>query len=148
MGEGLGCQRIGQEFEGVRLSVWSSDRGDYVTVDEASALIESMWSQAVPGASDQFGDSMARAYAVSFPNPSLPPQAPKLYSVVVTAIHNQPVGNFQTAPRRVSWLMHWQPVDGQWRLTGLMEGGGLNFVEPTEEGRLYAPLYGWERLQP
>jgi hypothetical protein len=151
MGEGLGCQMVGQEFDGVSLSVWRSDRGDYVTVPQAMALIESLWSQAVPGASDQFGDSMARPYAVNFPDLSMPPEAPRLYTVVLTAIHNQPIGGFQNAPRRANLLMHWQLVDGQWRLAGLMDNFsfgtlGQDFLEPTQEGRNY--LQRWERLTP
>jgi hypothetical protein len=152
MGEGLGCQRVGQEFDGVLFSFWRSDRGDYVTVDQAIAAIESLWLKAVPGVSDQFGDSMARPYAVTFPDPSLPPETPKLYTVVLTAIHDQPIGNFQTAPRRATLLMFWQLVDGQWRLWGLMNAfgysGSLDFLEPTQDGRQYMNMNSWERLGP
>ena len=145
----IGCKRAGQEFDGIDIGYYSSDIGGAVPVDAAVALIERLWSEAVPGATDQFGDSSARAYAVILPDSSLPPEAPRRYAVVLTAIHNQLVGGGgQTAPRRASLVTYWQMLNGQWRLTNLMEAFGLgqDLVEPSQDAKR---LFGnWERLSP
>jgi hypothetical protein len=149
LGPGIGCQRAGQEFDGIQLSYYSSDIGGAAPVNTAIALIERLWSEAVPGATDQFGDSSARAFALSFPDLSLPAEAPRKYVVVFTAIHDQVVGSGgQTALRRASLVTYWEMLDGQWRLTALLDAFGLgqDFVEPSQDVRRF--LGSWERLSP
>lgn len=144
----VACANVGQPFDGVPLSYWASDRGGHVSVDSILALIERLGALAISGATDQFGTSAPRAYAISFPDQSLPPEAPRLYSVVLTAIHNLPMPGGQTGPGRVALITQWEFVNGQWRLTRVLDAfrGGGDFVEPTQEGRNY--LSRWERLTP
>jgi hypothetical protein len=143
-----GCARAGDQFEGVTFVVWRSDSGGWITPPAAVEAIETFWLKAVRAASDPYGDGRARPYAVSFPHTALAPDSPRLYTAILTALHNQRQPGGGEAPARASLLTHWELVEGEWRLTGLTHAFvlGIDFVEPTAEGRSF--LRSWERLEP
>jgi hypothetical protein len=138
------CSTVGEEFQGLGLSVWGSGGGGLVPAERVFALITSLWEAAPPEGQDAFGDAEATVYALGA-NPRAGYDA---QVAVITAQIARPAGLAGTGPLRVALVTHWRFEENDWRLFEVMQAVQFteDLLEPTDEGRAY--IQTWERFEP
>ncbi|MBI2305238.1 MAG: hypothetical protein HYU86_10915 [Chloroflexi bacterium] len=130
---GPDCQYVGQQFDGFPIARMGSEGGT-IPLENALALIERLWSESVPQATDQFGSGEARVYALG---PS---------AVVLTALIERPQDFAGAGPLRVSLATHWRQESSGWRFVKLTSAFVLGKAFLVPEPAALSHLQGWERF--
>ena len=138
------CETVGQQFQGMALSVWGLQTGGIVPGERALGLIQSLWDGNAHGGSDAFGDSSARLYALG----ANPQDGYDAQLAVLTAMIPRPAAMEGTGPLRVAVVTHWRFEQDDWRLFEVMQSVPFTeeLLEPTDNGRQY--INDWEQYQP
>jgi hypothetical protein len=138
------CETVGQQFQGMALSVWGLEVGGLVPGERVLGLIQSLWEANANGGSDAFGESKARLYALG----ANPQDGYDAQLAVITAMVPRPAGMEGTGPVRVALVTHWRFEEGDWRLFEVMQSVPYTeeLLEPTDTGRQY--INDWEQYQP
>jgi hypothetical protein len=140
---GPACTSVGEQFAGFPSSNWRSS-GGLIPVDRAIATLSRLWTETVPGATDAYGASGARMYAIGMRNSSDGPHP----ASVITAIIKRPPEFAGSGPLRVAMVLEWREEGGAWRLVSLTNAFVLaeEWLEPAEEVRQQMP--SWQRFGP
>jgi hypothetical protein len=138
------CKTVGEQFQGIGLSVWGLANGGLVPGDRVLNLIQSLWTTSLSEASDGFGDGKAHVYALG----ANPRDGYDAELAVITAIIKRPAGMEGTGPLRVAVVTHWRYEQDDWRMFEAMQSVEFteDLLEPTENGRQY--INDWEQYQP
>jgi hypothetical protein len=138
------CKEVGEQFQGLGLSVWRVEGGGLVPGERVLALIDSMWTAAVTDGDDAYGGAQAEVYALGA-NPRLGYEA---QLAVITALIARPAGMPGTGPLRVAIVTHWRFEEDDWRLFEVMQSveATEDLLEPSIQGGAY--IQSWERYQP
>lgn len=139
-----GCMTVGQEFDGLALSVWRSDAGGIAPLDEVVATIERLWAERLAGRGDDYGDAGPHVYALGT-RFALRPATPALHVAVLTAIVQE-----RGVPRRVAVVTFWHEVEGDWRYTHVLTAfvRGEEFLGTDGPGVKSGWMAAWERFDP
>ena len=134
---GPACEFEGQEFDGFGVAYWRSE-GGIVPVEGAFSQFDTMFSTALPGQSDEFGDGAVRVYALNVGDS---------FNAIVTAIVERPADFGDGGPLRAAVGTSWQFQGEAWMVTSTL----VAFVlaeELLEPAGVVQPLYpDWERYQ-
>ena len=137
-GFGDACDYVGQEIEGIDVSLWRSDQGGVLPKADALAHIERLWKDALPGGMDSYGPAEAQVYALG-----------GLQTVITTALTDTAQDGTRVGPGRVALISRWENNGVEWLLTGLMLASGEgaeDFLQPHPDARSF--LGAWESFQP
>lgn len=129
------CQQVGQTYDGFDWGAWGS-HGIVLPVDKAVAMIDQLPLDVVNDASDRFGNSSLRVYAIN---------GGEWKTTVLTAIIERPPEFAGTGPLRVALAAEWIYQDDRWLLERITTAWILaeDFLEPSDEVRA-AMFPDWE----
>ena len=130
------CDQVGQTYEGFDWGAWGS-HGIVLPVDEAVGIIDQLPLDVVDDASDRFGNSSLRVYAIN---------DGEWKTTVLTAIIERPPEFAGTGPLRVALAAEWIYQDDRWLLQRITTAWVLaeDFLEPSDEVKA-AMFPDWER---
>ena len=131
------CQQVGQTYDGFDWGAWGS-HGIVLPVDKAVAMIDQLPLDVVNDASDRFGNSSLRVYAIN---------DGEWKTTVLTAIIERPPEFAGTGPLRVALAAEWIYQDDRWLLERITTAWVLaeDFLEPSDEVRA-AMFPDWEHF--
>ncbi len=121
---GPDCDTVGQQFDGIVMGRWGSEP-IIVPLDEALARIESLWLDAVPDGSDEFGGSAPRVYAIGRGWKS-----ETGHTAVLTALITRSADVEGSGPLRAVLPTGWTREGSGWRFGGLTIGAGEEHLRP------------------
>lgn len=131
------CDQVGQTYDGFDWGAWGS-HGIVLPVDEAVGIIDQLPLDVVDDASDRFGNSSLRVYAIN---------DGEWKTTVLTAIIERPPEFAGTGPLRVALAAEWIYQDDRWLLERITTAWVLaeDFLEPSDEVRA-AMFPDWEHF--
>jgi hypothetical protein len=122
------CEFEGQSYDGFGFTYWGSV-GAIVPIEEALAEFERLFSDALPAATDEFGDGAVRLHALNVGGDR--------YDAIMTAIIERPEDVAGEGPLRVAIGTSWAGIGGRWMMTGMLVAleGAEDLLAPNEQVR-------------
>lgn len=105
------CKTAGERFKGFETATWRSE-GAISPVENTVRQFEALFKTADPNASDKFGTGAPRVHSLNV--------EPGSYTIVFTAIVNQPWRSNTVERVRVVYASYWWFGDGKWQMTRLL----------------------------
>jgi hypothetical protein len=152
---GPACQTVGEGFDGFALGGYRSEL-HVAPLTDAMALIERLFAEEAPSASDEFGGSSPGVHVIGVPDASWEVDGGATrfadgpnYATIVSAIIERPddltMAGLKHDPLRVALILNWTPAGDGFELlsmlTAISTGEGL-----LESGESLWPV--WERFEP
>lgn len=134
------CNYVGETFQGFGVGRWRSE-GGIVPVDGVEDQLAYFITAARPSEKDAYGSGAPSVYAIDIES--------NRWVAIITAIIVAPTGIAGRDLIRVALGTNWVLVDGQWRMTSVMNNYffASEFLDPSPEVR--TGLYpGWRRFTP